>query len=511
MSIDNKSSHNITRLLEIDTIRKFVYDPLYRIKFATGRESHEFKNQELSNESLVCGNYGSTRPYKESYEYDDYDNTKEICHDSLGKISKRTFTIEKDSNHLTSISRKTSYEYSYDKNGNIIKESSARTFDWDNKNQLCCFNVQKGNEPTIHALYLYDSKGQRIKKVVRNHKNSHYKSVTYVDGVFEHYKKKGYELIENNLIKLALNERPLADIRVGTPFKNDKTRAVKYNFIDYANNVSTIIDDERTLISHEELTPFGETVFGKFSRKRFRFAGKERDEESGLYYFGMRYYSPFLSRWISTDPKGFVDGFNLYEFVRSNPITLVDDDGFVSHKSRGYAGSPKLRGPVPKVTEQQAAGMKKIMGAVGGLIAGEFGNAAEFGWGIGKAINGVIHDDFDGFVEGMRDIRDAAVGMVTGPADAIRNIGDGLIDITVGGWESDDNEGFDGSDFTEDEINEASEPLQDELDKFDGSDFTEDEINEASEPLQDELDKSDDGKIAEEPKEPVPEEIINIA
>ena len=42
------------------------------------------------------------------------------------------------------------------------------------------------------------------------------------------------------------------------------------------------------------------------SLKRYRFSGKERDDETGLYYFGARYYAPWLGRWTSTDPAGFV-------------------------------------------------------------------------------------------------------------------------------------------------------------------------------------------------------------
>ena len=46
-------------------------------------------------------------------------------------------------------------------------------------------------------------------------------------------------------------------------------------------------------------TPYGETSFGSYARKRYRFTGKERDEESGLSYHGARYYAPWLGRWAS--------------------------------------------------------------------------------------------------------------------------------------------------------------------------------------------------------------------
>nr|WP_236708193.1 RHS repeat-associated core domain-containing protein [Pseudomonas sp. Leaf434] len=53
-----------------------------------------------------------------------------------------------------------------------------------------------------------------------------------------------------------------------------------------------------------------------------RYSGKEMDV-SGLYYYGARYYAPWLQRWVSADPAGDVDGLNLYGFVGNNPILLL--------------------------------------------------------------------------------------------------------------------------------------------------------------------------------------------
>ncbi|MGL6242920.1 RHS repeat-associated core domain-containing protein, partial [Pseudomonas sp.] len=60
--------------------------------------------------------------------------------------------------------------------------------------------------------------------------------------------------------------------------------------------------------------------------KTFRYSGKERDA-TGLYYYGLRYYVPWLFRWLNPDPKGFIDGPNLYQMVGNNPMTYVDSDG----------------------------------------------------------------------------------------------------------------------------------------------------------------------------------------
>ena len=54
---------------------------------------------------------------------------------------------------------------------------------------------------------------------------------------------------------------------------------------------------------------------------------KERDEESGFYYHGARYYAPWLGRWTNTDPIGVKAGINVYTYVRNNPIRRNDPLG----------------------------------------------------------------------------------------------------------------------------------------------------------------------------------------
>src|SRR5262249_20802237 len=88
------------------------------------------------------------------------------------------------------------------------------------------------------------------------------------------------------------------------------------------------------------------TSFGTYARKRYRFTGKERDEESGLYYHGARYYAPWLARWPSCDPLGIADGMNLYRYVHNNPVRLVDPSGTQTHQdTEGAEGAPAAYGP----------------------------------------------------------------------------------------------------------------------------------------------------------------------
>uniref|UniRef100_UPI0027D25944 RHS repeat-associated core domain-containing protein n=1 Tax=Burkholderia sp. GbtcB21 TaxID=2824766 RepID=UPI0027D25944 len=65
--------------------------------------------------------------------------------------------------------------------------------------------------------------------------------------------------------------------------------------------------------------------------KYVRYSGQERDA-SGLYYYGLRYYAPWLARWLNPDPAGPVDGLNLFCMVANNPVTFIDREGIAANR-----------------------------------------------------------------------------------------------------------------------------------------------------------------------------------
>jgi RHS repeat-associated protein len=107
----------------------------------------------------------------------------------------------------------------------------------------------------------------------------------------------------------------------------------RYQLSNHLGSASVELDHLAHLISYEEYHPYGTTSFqamdgaSEVSLKRYRYSGKERDEETSFAYFGLRYYALWLGRWTAPDPASLRDGPNLYEYARANPVTLIDQFG----------------------------------------------------------------------------------------------------------------------------------------------------------------------------------------
>lgn len=91
---------------------------------------------------------------------------------------------------------------------------------------------------------------------------------------------------------------------------------------------------------------------------RIRYSSKYYDAETGLYYYGYRFYSPILRRWLTRDPKEEDGGFNLYGFCRNNPVRNIDPHSEDIYLYTGNNSGPKWRissgGKVVRLTKRGA-------------------------------------------------------------------------------------------------------------------------------------------------------------
>jgi len=107
----------------------------------------------------------------------------------------------------------------------------------------------------------------------------------------------------------------------------------RYQYENHLGTASLELDGTGEVISYEEFHPYGTSSYRAansavdVSLKRYRYTGKERDEETGVGYHGARYYACWLGRWTAADPIGLGDGVNRYSYVDNNPITRRDPSG----------------------------------------------------------------------------------------------------------------------------------------------------------------------------------------
>jgi RHS repeat-associated protein len=314
--------------------RRFDYDPIYRLLSATGRECAHLPDGSPWQDQPRCIDLTRSRTYTEQYRYDAMGNMLRLEHRNDAGGFTREFTLETVDNrpsnnrlHRMQIGN-TEYDYAFDTNGNMRSETLSRHFEWSHADQMKTFRTQtKGAEPSVHVHYLYDAAGQRVKKLVRK-QGGQVEVTHYMDAVFEHHRWGGQSQAgENNHVHVLDNSQRIALVRLGPAHPDDRGLAVQFHLGDHLGSSNVVVDASGALTNREEYTPYGETSFGSFARKRYRFTSKERDEESGLNYHAARYYAMWLGRWVSTDPIGIDGGVNLYIYCTSSPVTTRDLHG----------------------------------------------------------------------------------------------------------------------------------------------------------------------------------------
>ncbi|WP_284982363.1 SpvB/TcaC N-terminal domain-containing protein [Arthrobacter sp. efr-133-TYG-118] len=360
--------------------RRFAYDPLYRLTAATGRETDIMPDQPWL-ETPRSQDITRTRAYTETYSYDPVGSLLNLRHTtdatSTGAYT-RAYIQADGSNRLATMTVGTlTANYGYDPSGNMIAETTSRLFEWDYANRLATYRTQAGAEPSVYAQYRYDASGRRVIKLVRNQNGPN--SVTiYIGAGFERtlYTQPAAGTTTHDTLHILDSANRIASIRRGDPIPGDPMPPITYTLSDRLGSSTVVADPTGVLLNREEYTPYGETSFGSYARKRYRYTAKERDEESSLYYHGARYYAPWLTRWTSCDPSGVSrDGPNLYAFAKDNPTNWTDPTG--------HSAVPAVTLPVTEAgpalarataawgveAEILAGGAAAPSGAAGGVLA----------------------------------------------------------------------------------------------------------------------------------------------
>jgi RHS repeat-associated protein len=317
-------------------LRKFNYDPLNRLLSATGREASTNSDLDLWANPARTGTGGNPSPssmqaYTRTYAYDKMGNIQQLKQ-TAGNAFTRNFQYNSlNANNLLHAIKKadntTNYAtFTYDANGNKLTAGTERKYLWGHADQLKAYVNQAGTgEPSIYAQYLY-SGGQRVKKWVRT-SGGGTETTVYIDGVFEH-KYNGTN--SQSIMKVG----GVATVRTGYAF--DGLSGTSYELSNHLGSVSIRLDGSGSTIDVEEYYPFGDSSVRTWSGKRYRYVGKEKDAESGLYYYGARYYSAWTCRFISVDPlAGDYPQLTSFNYAGNKPINHFDIDGMQSSEDGG--------------------------------------------------------------------------------------------------------------------------------------------------------------------------------
>jgi RHS repeat-associated protein len=353
---DNAQQDIYFRNTRVKPSSDYTYDAIYRLTSATGREHlgqaqgptapTAFDSPSTSLDHPGDGNAMSR--YSEAYVYDKTDNITEIKHagsDASKPGWSRTLAYDPSSNRLTATAVGGIAEsYSYDDHGNMKKMPHVQQMSWDFLDQLQSSSqqIQKSGGTPERTYYVYDATGQRIRKVTERQaapgvNPTRMKERLYIGSseLYREYIGDGMTTsAEIETLHIMGEEKRVgfAETRIQDESTNTSAPFIRYQYDNAIGSSVLELDSEAAIISYEEYTPYGSTSYqGVRSQietaKRYRYIGMERDEESGLSYFGARYYAPWICRWISPDPAGVRDNVNVYCYVRANPIRFSDPEG----------------------------------------------------------------------------------------------------------------------------------------------------------------------------------------
>lgn len=338
---------------EVDAECTFVYDALYQLAEATGREhlglsKTDYQQKSDSFKSTHFAHINDSkqlRSYTRSYTYDDSGNLTRIKHVGENPFT-RDLTVSGTSNRAISDEMNTTVDVDsyFDAAGNLLELEHLRHIDWNYRNNIASVTVIERDSGNDSEYYVYDGSGQRVRKVKETYNSSGdllwKEEKIYPGGVEIKRKRQGISETlteERYALHVMDDQRRIAIVYYWTESNTSgittEEHKIHYQLGNHLGSASLELETHGQLISYEEYFPYGGTAFTTGSSekevrmKEYRYTGKERDDTTGLYYYGARYYIPWGGRWCSADPAGMADGLNLYLYVSNSPITLLDPNG----------------------------------------------------------------------------------------------------------------------------------------------------------------------------------------
>jgi RHS repeat-associated protein len=381
---------------------QYAYDALYQIVQSSGREhpaapyEHADPLKERRPDPL---DMQALRRYTETFSYDAVGNLQQLEHKADGGRWTRRYTCDAASNRLlaSSVTDASEARYQHDGAGNMIAMPHLKDMQWNHSERLVAADLQGGGQ--VYFAYAVD--GERVRK--RHRHGYTIDESIYFDG-FEIQRRRsarsGDVEFERETIHVMEGGRRLALFETKTVDDGEaairRTGVARFQLGDRLQSSCVELDGDGKLISYEEYHAYGSTAFKSeprqsiLGRKRYRYTGGERDEETKLDYRGARYYAAWLGRWTSADPAGAIDGVNLFRYTLNNPVNGTDDTGLATVQDGICLADPALPEQHPATPDS----MREMTGWEGFTTFNP----------IGRGVAGALH--------GISEMPGAAIGLI---------------------------------------------------------------------------------------------------
>ncbi len=360
---------------KVQPVSTYMFDALYQLIQANGREKigNGRDQQQKHREPDLPSNIPHTNDltalcnFIERYSYDRGGNRTRTEHRTADRQWTRDMVVSNRSNRAVSSRINGDRKFPaptpeqvddfFDAHGNQVILRTAHPLVWNFANQLQSVTIVERQDHTEKSAagndveyYVYDGGGQRVRKI-----NETYgfggtvvtvRETLYSGNIEIRRTSRGPTtdsaavstssvISEYHSLRIMDDENGVAtrDLwTAGDPPGDFLNPAIIYHLQDNLNSYTTQVNADGEIIAREEYAPFGESTFfagvgGADELTHYRYSGQERDNATGFYYYGARYYANWLGRWLSPDPAGTIDGPNLYAFVGNNPVSMVDVGG----------------------------------------------------------------------------------------------------------------------------------------------------------------------------------------
>jgi RHS repeat-associated protein len=272
-----------------------------------------------------------------------------ITYNANGDIVKNNTTNNLDytynvNHQLSSISGTKNYSFTYDHWGNITN-NGRNSFAYNDAQNLRCIDCNTSTATT----YLYDTNHYRVKSKKNNISTYYFYNkdglllleYTPAKSTAKQFAYIGNKLIAMRRVYSSTLDLDLDGIADAKEINESATSITNGEDLTYYHSdangsiIGAANHPAGNTIFTESYAPYGEQFFNTINPllknpSSIWFAGKQRDE-SGLLYFGARYYDPEIGRFmsidpISTDPLN-IHSFNRYAYANNNPYKFTDPDG----------------------------------------------------------------------------------------------------------------------------------------------------------------------------------------